>query len=415
MRLLTRTGLVLIAVLVSFVAAGQVSPRVQDDGFLRAKAAPTPKPIPIPNQISREDQEPERVFTEEVLLPVVAYDEFGNFDPTLSPVDLIVFEDGVQQEIKSIRRIPASALVVLQTSGEMNPAIRTNTTKEVALRLVNSLLASDQVAVMQFGDRVEVVQDWTTDRKLVAQSISKRVSSMDGARIAAAVKAAAAMFRTQPVGNRHLILVTDGVEVPLGRATYKEALSILSDKQAIEGYRAEWNAAVADLLAAQVTVHIISYTEFGRLVLKGKKGKYKGSNAPVGSVLSSGIQNAGIDPTMPPNARNDPAFGTGINFDPQMRRVRKAYEAATKRSEKQLAALAEETGAKIVTPVNANEMVDKAAQAAREIDAQYVITYLPKRPLVDAKPGEYRRIQIATRRSSLNVQTRRGYIAAPAK
>jgi hypothetical protein len=114
--------------------------------------------------------------------------------------------------------------------------------------------------------------------------------------------------------------------------------------------KAEWDAAVKRLFEAQASVHIISYTEFTRSALKGKQGKYSGSNAPVGSVLSSGIQNAGIDPTMPPTggSRGDPAFGVGINFDPQMRRLRKAYEKALKSSEKRLASLADETGARLL-------------------------------------------------------------------
>jgi len=49
--------------------------------------------------------------------------------------------------------------------------------------------------------------------------------------------------------------------------------------------------------------------------------------------------------------------------------------------------------------------------AAREIDSRYVVTYKPRRPLADAKPGEYRKLDVLARRQGLTVRSRRGYVA----
>jgi len=46
----------------------------------------------------------------------------------------------------------------------------------------------------------------------------------------------------------------------------------------------------------------------------------------------------------------------------------------------------------------------------RDIGAQYVITYRPKRPLSAAKPGEYRRVEVAARRVGLYLRSRKGYV-----
>ena len=51
-------------------------------------------------------------------------------------------------------------------------------------------------------------------------------------------------------------------------------------------------------------------------------------------------------------------------------------------------------------------------EAARLIDSAYVITYRPKRPLADAPAGEARRIEIASRRVGLHLQTRQRYIVS---
>ena len=47
-------------------------------------------------------------------------------------------------------------------------------------------------------------------------------------------------------------------------------------------------------------------------------------------------------------------------------------------------------------------MVEQGAAVAREIDAQYVVTYSPKRPLRAAAATEYRRIHVGARRIGLN-------------
>src|ERR687883_595899 len=87
---------------------------------LRAQSGrqPTPQQTPEP----REEQESVKVFTEEVRLPVVAFDDYGHFDPTLEMDDLLVLEDGVPQQIRSIQQIPANILLLLDTGNEITLA-----------------------------------------------------------------------------------------------------------------------------------------------------------------------------------------------------------------------------------------------------------------------------------------------------
>jgi hypothetical protein len=93
-----------------------------------------------------------------------------------------------------------------------------------------------------------------------------------------------------------------------------------------------------------------------------------------------------------------------------MRRQRKAYEAELKKSQEALTTLAEETGGSIFLPKSSGQMIAQAKDAAREISAEYVVTYRPKRPLADSKKGEYRRIEVASRRVGLSLRSRRGYV-----
>jgi hypothetical protein len=93
-----------------------------------------------------------------------------------------------------------------------------------------------------------------------------------------------------------------------------------------------------------------------------------------------------------------------------MKRQRKAYEADLRRSQEALTAMAEETGGQIFLPKSSDEMIAQAREAAREVGAEYVVTYRPKRSLSAAEKGEYRRVEVASRRVGLTLRSRRGYV-----
>lgn len=351
----------------------------------RLKPAPTPSPTP-----QREEQEPVKVFTEEVRLPVVAYDDYGHFDPSVEQNEILVLEDGVPQDIRSIRRIPANILLLIDTSGAVTLAKDIKVTREIALRLVAALRAGDQVSVMQFSDRPELLQDWTTDTQMVARVLKTKLSGTKRERLSEAMLAAVAQLKDRPAGSRHVVLITDGVETPGGKVSYEEA--------------------VKQLNAAQATVHVISYTAAVRAAIERRNsgGGFRGGNGSQREALSV------PDPTMPPGqTRNSSVtFGT-IDLDRKMRRWYKKYSDDTRQSEERLTRLADETGGRILLATKTDEMIGQADEVARDIGAQYVITYAPKRPLASAPSGEYRHVEVASRRVGLRLRTRRGYVVTP--
>lgn len=125
-----------------------------------------PSPSPTPAARSTERQETIGVLTEEVRIPIFAYDDNGHFDPTVGPDDLLVLEDGIPQQVKSVQRIPASVLLMLGTGQYLNEAMRTTLTRDVAMQLVSKLQEGDQIAVFQYTNKVEPLQEWTSDKSL---------------------------------------------------------------------------------------------------------------------------------------------------------------------------------------------------------------------------------------------------------
>jgi VWFA-related protein len=344
-----------------------------------------PSPSPTPQ---KEEQEPVRVFTEEVRLPVIALDQYGHYDPTLEPDDVLILEDGVAQEVRSVRHIPANVLVVLDTGGELSGlsglSKRTGLTRNVAIELLNRLQEGTWVSVMQFGNSVEVIQSWTQDKQASLKALKTKVSSGKRSRFSDAVAAAAPQLKDRPEGSRHVVFITDGVDTPGGKIDRAEALKRLA--------------------ATRATVNIISYTEFVRQKRDGHSSVSAGQTAPSSNPITA------TDPTLPPGTTRSPAFGVSIRFDPAMRRQRKAYETEVKKSQQALTALAEETGGRIFLPKSGEEMISQAKDVSREIGAEYVVTYRPKRPLASAKRGEYRGVEVASRRVGLSLRSRRGYV-----
>jgi len=327
--------------IVIFILAGFASSLAQQK---QPQTSPSPTPTPSPS--SRDDQEPIKILTEEVRLPVQAYDQFGHYDPTLVLDDVLIIENGEQQQIRSVRHLAANVLIVLDTGGELSGlggmSKRTNLTREVARELVRSLHQGDWVALMQFNNRVDLLQSWTTNRDDVLQTLKTKLSSGKRDVFSDAVTAAAQQMQGRPEGSRHVVFITDGVDTP--------------------GVKADRAKAIKKLIEARTTVHIISYTEFVR-----QKNPKKTSDGQAGMRPPDPM--TATDPTLAPGQTRNPSFGVSIRFDPAMRRQRKAYEDDIKKGQQTLSSLATETGGMIFLPKTNEEMVGQANEIAKEICA----------------------------------------------
>ena len=348
-------------------------------------ARPSPSPTPKP-----DDQEPVRVFTEEVRLPVAATDTYGHYDPTLTKDDVLVMEDGQQQQIMSIRHLPTNVLLLLDVGNQLGLK-DTNLTRDVAMNVVNNLFAGTRIAVMQFAMKPELLEAWTTDKTEIEKILKTKMISGKSSRLSDALAAAADQFKETAPGTRHIVIITDGVDTPGAKVTMANALKQLNSIQA--------------------SVHILSYTVLERQALRTQTKVVSGGDGVQrdGNPGSNPVANG--DPGLPPGVTRQPSFKIGsIDTDVAMRRKRKEYERATRDSEKELSAIADESGGRIFLPVNSGELRSQAATVAQNIGSQYVVTYRPTRPLSQARSGEYRKVEVASRRVGLYLRSRRGYV-----
>lgn len=332
-----------------------------------------------------------KVLIEEVRIPITAKDSNGRFDPTVELNDLLVKDNGIAQPLKSVYRIPASVLLLLDTGEELNRAKNVRLTREVAAALIADLKADDRIAVMQVNNRVELLQSWTTAQADAIKSLNQLLPAKRSA-LEAGLLAAVEQFRKVQPGNSHLVLISDGVDA--------------------KGEQSDLTDAYRSLLAANVTLHVISYASLGAKLRPSEptRPRVKSAVAPELIEALPRTQFKG-DPT--PDLKSLMKNKGGFVLDVDLLFGRKGIKPALAERSEEFSALTEETGGNLWLPGTAEEMIREAREVARDIDAQYVMSYRPMPPLSASGPTEYRRIEVISRRVGLTVKSRCGYVVRP--
>jgi VWFA-related protein len=332
-------------------------------------------------------QEAVKVFVEEVRIPITAKDASGRFDPTLELSDLLVRENGIAQPLKSVYRMPASVLLLLDTGEELNRAKNVRLTRETAAALVSGLHANDQIAVIQVNNRVELLQSWTTDQTKAIKSLDQLLPAKRSALQAGFISAVQQFSKIAP-GNSHLVLISDGVD---GRDQQSDLT---------EAYKA--------LLSANVTLHVISYAALGAKVPPPTPTRPRVKSAVAPELIEA----------MPSTRRKEYPYDMktlmknkgGVVLDIDLLFRRKGIKPGLAQRSEEFAVIAEESGGNLWLPASSDEMVREAREVARDVDSQYVVSYKPVPPLSASTPNEYRRIEVISRRVGLAVTSRRGYV-----
>jgi len=104
-----------------------------------------------------------------------------------------------------------------------------------------------------------------------------------------------------------------------------------------------------------------------------------------------------------------------IDLDYPMWRHSRGQLKTLKKNELALAWLADESGGSMVLPNSREDFPKLAAELAREIDAQYLVTYRPKLGIAPKSPEAIRHIEVVSRRVGLRVYSRRSYLVRTAQ
>lgn len=295
-----------------------------------------------------------RVRTEEVMVPVSVRDDEGKPVNGLTPERFLVYDNGVRQEIASFnrQRVPANIVLLLDASGSVFHQMRF--IREAARSFIDGLLKEDRVCIMQFADRVELLQDWTGAEKsdYLWKALDWRYHPGESTAFYDGLYLAAEEQLKKREGRRIIILLTDGIDTS-------------------ERKRASFQEAVNAIRRVEASVYVVSLTASLREAIEKRTG------GRFNRLL------AGYDP----------------------REVKRVL-ALIDESETRLGSLATQTGGRMFLPRRDEDLLPAYKAIAEELRTQYIITYKPK-PHVDA--GEWRRLRVLVLPGGYEVATREGY------
>ena len=145
-----------------------------------------------------------------VVMYATAYSNKGerHYALDLQKEDLVLEEDGVKQKIVDfyVEKRPVTLAVILDSSGSMPPAM--DKVHNAASRFVDTLALEDKALVIDFDEKVYLLQDLTNDKDQLRRAITS-TNALGGTALYDALYASFRRLRGIE-GRKAIILLTDG-------------------------------------------------------------------------------------------------------------------------------------------------------------------------------------------------------------
>jgi Ca-activated chloride channel homolog len=194
------------------------------------KDAQTPSPA-VDAQIS-EDEEPIKVETNLVTIPVSVTDRSGFYISDLKQAEFKIFEDGVEQEVAYFGASDKPFTVVLLIDVSPSTAYKIEEIQAAALAFVEQLKPQDKVMVIQFDESVKVLTEVTSDHDKINKAI-RRTDFGDGTSIYEAVDFSLHKQLNKIDGRKAIVLFTDGVDTSSEKATFEGTVRDSEEAEAV--------------------------------------------------------------------------------------------------------------------------------------------------------------------------------------
>lgn len=181
----------------------------------------------VSDAAAREDQPTFKTDVGVIHVNVSVSDSRNRFLSGLSQGDFALFEDGIQQEVSFFTRTPAPLVIslLIDSSGSMSEKIET--AQEAAARFIASLSPNDVGEVVQFGDHVETLQDFTSDQHALVAAV-RRTRAAGGTCLYDALYVTLRQLRArgddEGSERQAIVLLSDG----------EDTTSIATDQQVLE-------------------------------------------------------------------------------------------------------------------------------------------------------------------------------------
>src|SRR5512139_1118487 len=174
---------------------------------------------------------------EGTIVSVTAWRSDGKSDP-IRPENLFLYENGIEQRIKNFSFDPSPAKIVLLVDNSQTVGADVERLKQSAMEFAYEIFDGDQLFVIAYDEKPEIIQEWTDD----------------------AEKMQASMGTFRKKGNPHLFDALNATvrEVlrPLMPGTRKTAIVIIGDGLD-RGSSTEFDKILAELQLMNITVYAL--------------------------------------------------------------------------------------------------------------------------------------------------------------
>ncbi len=309
--------------------------------------------------IRAQVDDPIRVDSAIVRVNIGVVDPRGRPITSLNKENFVLFEDGVKQEISRFEytTAPFSVVMLLDMSGSTR-SFRQNIQLSAA-RFLDALAPDDRVAVVEFYSKVNLLNDFTTNRRATAHSISVANGSGD-TDLYRALLFSLEKLSKENSRRKAIVVLTDGVDTD-SQNIDRKFLSGLSEAQIPTAIKPETSEVLNRILnrsdAQGVTIYPLAL------------------------------------PTGDPARLADPT---------------PAQVAMFKAARTRLKLVADRTGGTLNTIERLDQMATLYASVAADLRALYTVEY---QPVNDKRDGKWRAIRVEVSSPDLILRSRQGYFA----
>jgi len=169
-------GAVAVVIAAGLLGAQSSSPAGSSPAPASQAPPPAPPPASAPAAASQAPQRPSfRGGVDVVSLNVTVTDQGRNFVTSLEQGDFVVFEDGVKQDVTYFNKsqLPVALSLLIDTSASMEDKLRL--AQEAAIGFTRRMKPDDITQVIDFDNRVSILQQFTSDRAALENAIRQTV------------------------------------------------------------------------------------------------------------------------------------------------------------------------------------------------------------------------------------------------
>ena len=314
-------------------------------------------PVSAQQQRVQKEDEPIRLHTTLVQVPVIVSAPGGRYVSDLKQPEFTILEDGVKQNIEVFGSVeePFSVALLLDSSGSTGAAL--DQIKSAAMAFLGNLRPHDQVMIVSFYDSVEILSELTNDSAKLASAVQS-IKGGEFTQVYEAVYTAVWERLRDVPGRKAVILFTDGIDTASSEISEEETLDAVIESEDIIVYpiRYATRADVERKLQARLR----------------------------------GPANSNYTPTM------------NVKLEESMRELDRTY----RRADEYLQQLAEMSGGVVERADRLGDLKSALGRIAEELRHQYLLAYYPTH---HEKDDQSRRITVRVSRPGVIVRARPAY------